>query len=414
MNTMAPEESRSPIDPQTSVSRRMVLLLAVTCGAAAANLYYAQPLLHTIANTFSVSNGTAGLLVTASQVGYAVGLAFVVPLGDLLERRRLIVWMLVVCAVGQAVAAAAPGFGVFAAAVGVVGLSSAVAQIVVPMTSSLAAEHERGSVVGTVMSGLLSGILTARTASGLIAGLLGWRAVFVVAMAAMLILAAVLRWALPEVPPTESLRYSSLLRSVLRLVAEEPVLRQRMALGAAAMGCFSVLWTAIAFLLSGPPFNYGNTVIGLFGLAGLAGASIAPVAGRLADRGHGILATSAALTILLASWGLLALGAHSVPWLILGIVALDLGVQGLQISNQSAIYALRPDARSRLTTAYMVAYFAGGASMSAAASALYASGGWGAVSVLGAAVAALGLVVWLATERPSLSSLRLGTASEQG
>jgi predicted MFS family arabinose efflux permease len=391
-----------------------VVLLAVACGAAVANLYYAQPLLDAIARDLRVGPATAGLLVTASQIGYAIGLAFVVPLGDLLERRRLIVVMLVICGLGQAGAALAPQFAVFALAVGVVGVSSAVAQIVVPMSSSLAAEHERGKVVGTVMSGLLIGILTARTASGLLAGLVGWRGVFGIATATMLVLAAMLRWALPEVPPTENLPYRSLMRSVLRLVREQPVLRQRMALGAAAMGCFSILWTSIAFLLSGPPYNYGNTVIGLFGLAGLAGALIAPVAGRLADRGQGRFATSATIVTLLASWGLLAIGGHSVVALIAGIVLLDLGVQGMQISNQSAIYALSPDARSRLTTAYMVAYFAGGASMSAAASALYESDGWGAVCVLGAVVAAVALVVWLATEPRPLASLRLGAASERG
>ncbi|MGZ4196259.1 MAG: MFS transporter [Solirubrobacteraceae bacterium] len=410
---MTGSDPAQPIDPQTSVSRRLVLLLAVTCGAAVANLYYAQPLLHTLAQAFSVSDSTAGLLVTASQIGYAIGLAFLVPLGDLLERRRLIVAVLLVCALGQAVAAAAPEFGVFALAVGVVGVSSAVAQIIVPMSSSLAADHERGRVVGTVMSGLLIGILTARTASGILAGLLGWRAVFVIATGVMVVLAATLRWALPKVPPTESLPYRSLLRSVGRLVVEEPVLRQRMAVGAAVMGCFSALWTSIAFLLSGPPYNYGNTAIGLFGLAGIAGAAIAPVAGRLADRGKGKLATSAGLLILLASWGLLLLGAHSAVLLVAGIVALDLGAQGVHISNQSAIYALNADARSRITTAYMLAYFAGAAAMSAAASTLYGSDGWTGVCVLGAAVAAAGLVVWLITERPSLASLRLGTASER-
>ncbi|MGZ4230603.1 MAG: MFS transporter [Solirubrobacteraceae bacterium] len=410
---MTGSDPAQPTDPQTSVSRRLVLLLAVTCGAAVANLYYAQPLLHTLAQAFSVSDSTAGLLVTASQIGYAIGLAFLVPLGDLLERRRLIVAVLLVCALGQAVAAAAPEFGVFALAVGVVGVSSAVAQIIVPMSSSLAADHERGRVVGTVMSGLLIGILTARTASGILAGLLGWRAVFVIATGVMVVLAATLRWALPKVPPTESLPYRSLLRSVGRLVVEEPVLRQRMAVGAAVMGCFSALWTSIAFLLSGPPYNYGNTAIGLFGLAGIAGAAIAPVAGRLADRGKGKLATSAGLLILLASWGLLLLGAHSAVLLVAGIVALDLGAQGVHISNQSAIYALNADARSRITTGYMLAYFAGAAAMSAAASTLYGSDGWTGVCVLGAAVAAAGLVVWLITERPSLASLRLGTASER-
>jgi predicted MFS family arabinose efflux permease len=264
------------------------------------------------------------------------------------------------------------------------------------------------------MSGLLIGILAARIVSGVLAGLFGWRAVFVIATAVMVVLAATLRWALPKVPPTETLPYRALLRSVFTLVAQEPLLRQRMALGAAAMGCFSALWTSIAFLLSGPHYGYGNTVIGLFGLAGIAGATIAPVVGRMADRGKGKLATSVTLVVLLASWGLLLLGGHSVIALVAGIVALDLGVQGVHISNQSAIYALRPDARSRITTAYMLAYFAGAAVMSAAASAVYASDGWTGVCVLGAAVATTGLAVWLITDRVSPASLRLDTASERG
>jgi predicted MFS family arabinose efflux permease len=411
---MTVTEPRQPTDPRVGISKRLVLLLAVTCGAAVANLYYAQPLLHTLAQTFSVSDSTAGLLVTASQIGYAIGLAFLVPLGDLLERRRLIVAILLVCGLGQAVAAAAPEFAVFALAVGVVGVSSAVAQIIVPMSSSLAAEHERGRVVGTVMSGLLIGILSARIASGIIAGLLGWRAVFVVATALMVALAATLRWALPVVPPTETLPYRALLRSVARLIVEEPLLRQRMALGAATMGCFSALWTSIAFLLSGPPYGYGNTAIGLFGLAGIAGAAIAPVAGRLADHGKGKLATSVGLLILLASWGLLLLGGHSVVALVAGIALLDLGAQGVHISNQSAIYTLSADARSRITTAYMLAFFAGAAAMSAAASGLYATDGWTGVCVLGAAVAATGLVIWVVTERVSPASFELGAASERG
>lgn len=409
---LTPQPMAQPSD--AAISKRLVLLLALTCGAAAANMYYAQPLLHTIGATFSVSEGTAGLLVTASQVGYALGLAFLVPLGDLLERRGLIVAMLIVCGLGQGAAALAPAFGWFALALAVVGLTSAVAQIVVPMSSSLAAQHERGAVVGTVMSGLLIGVLTARTASGIIAGLLGWRSVYVIAAALMFALAVVLRYALPCVAPTEDLPYRSLLRSVLDLVREEPLLRQRMVLGAAGMGCFSVLWTSIAFLLSGAPYHYSNTVIGLFGLAGLAGALIAPVTGRLADRGHGKLATSATIVVLLASWGLLALGGHSIPALIAGIVALDLGVQGLQISNQSAIYSLRPEARSRLTTAYMVAYFVGGASLSAAAAALYSTDGWGGVCVLGAITATVALAVWLITERRSWASARLDTVAERG
>jgi predicted MFS family arabinose efflux permease len=377
----------------------MVLLLATACGAAVANNYYAQPLLHTIATAFGVSEATAGLLVTAGQAGYAVGLALLVPLGDLLERRRLITRLLLLTAVAQTLAAAAPTFAVLASALALAGVTSVVAQIIVPMAASLATDNERGQVIGKVMSGLIIGILLARTVSGLIASVAGWRPVYVMAAAAMLLLAAVLHRALPEVEPSERISYRALLRSVLDLVREEPVLRQRMGLGAASLGCFSILWTPIAFLLSGPPYNYGTALIGLFGLAGLAGAVAAPAAGRLADRGRGHYATLGAIVILLGSWSLLDLGAHSLAALIAGTIALDLGVQALHISNQSAIYALRPQARSRLNTAYMVAYFLGGAVLSAAASLVYSAAGWNGICALGALTAAAALWFWIATNR---------------
>ena len=391
---LSPEEGAAP-----RLSRRLVLLFAIACGAAVANNYYAQPLLHTIADTFGVSDATAGLLVTASQVGYAVGLALLVPLGDLLERRRLITRLLVLTAAAEALAAAAPGIAVLASALAVAGVTSVVAQIIVPMAASLATDTQRGQVVGTVMSGLIIGVLTARMVSGLIASVGGWRPVFIMAAAVMLLLAAILRRALPESKPGEKMPYRALLRSVLDLVREEPVLRQRMGLGAAALGCFSILWTPVAFLLSGPPYHYGTAVIGLFSLAGLAGAAIAPVAGRLADRGYGRYTTLGAIVILLASWGLLDLGASSLAALIAGIVVLDLGSQALHISNQSAIYALRPESRSRLNTAYMVAYFLGGATMSAAAALLYGVARWNGVCVLGAVTAGATLCFWFATSR---------------
>ena len=394
-----PEPRRAgPAELGGGVSRGLVLLLALACGAAAANLYYAQPLLPTLAQAFGVSNATAGLLITISQLGYVLGLAFVVPLGDLHERRRLITLAMLVTAAGMAMAATAPAFAVFGAALAVVGVSSVVAQIIVPMSSSLSAEHERGSVVGTVMSGLLIGILLARTVSGLIAAALGWRVVFWFAAAVMVALAATLRRALPRIPPTTELAYGGLLRSVISLIREEPLLRQRMVVGALDFGCFSVLWTSLAFLLSGAPYHYGNAVIGLFGLVGVAGALAASAAGRLADRGQNGRVTTASILVMLASWGIMALGKSSVIALIAGIALLDLGVQGLHISNQSAIYSLRPEARSRLTTAYMVAYFLGGAALSAITAALYASAGWGGVCILGAVTALLALGVWAVTE----------------
>jgi predicted MFS family arabinose efflux permease len=389
----------------------MIILLATACGAAVASNYYAQPLLRTIGAGFGVAGATAGLLVTAGQVGYALGLALLVPLGDLLERRRLITRMLVVAAAALALAAAAPAIAVLAAALVLVGITTVAAQIIVPMTASLADSNQRGQAVGAVMSGLMIGVLLARVFSGLIASAVGWRAVYVVAAVIILVLAATLHRALPETGPGEAISYGALLRSVLHLVRAEPVLRLRMALGATAMGCFSILWTSVAFLLSGPPYDYGDAVIGLFGLAGVAGAAAAPVVGRLADRGYGRRTTLGVLVILLVSWGLLDLGAHSLAALVAGIALLDLGAQALHISNQSAIYALRPQAHSRVNTAYMVAYFAGGAAMSAATTLVYAAAQWNGVCALGAVTAAAGTVVWLWSSRrcslPSSTQLQI-------
>jgi predicted MFS family arabinose efflux permease len=376
------------------LSGRLVLLLAVACGATVANLYYAQPLLDTIARALHVSSGTAGLLVTATQAGYVTGLLLIVPLGDLLQRRRLVSLLLLVDALALAAATVAPSFGLLAVALGVVGVSSVAAQILVPFASTLAGEEERGRVVGRVMSGLLLGILLARTVAGLVAALGGWRLIYGLAAGAMLILALVLRRTLPEVePPEGDLGYGSLLRSVGSLIRAEPALRHRMALGFLSMASFSGLWTSISFLLSGPPYGYGEAVIGLFSLAGLAGAGMASVAGAVADRGHVLAGTRAATIGVLAGWGLLALGERSLIALLVGIVALDLGIQATQILNQSVIYRLRPEARSRLNTAYMTSYFAGAVSGSAGASFAWEHGGWGAVSAAGMTVAALGVLV---------------------
>jgi predicted MFS family arabinose efflux permease len=380
---------------QRPLSSRLVLLMAVACGAAVANIYYAQPLLSTIAHDFSVSDGTAGLLVTASQVGYAAGLVLLVPLGDLLERRRLITGILVITALALLATALAPSFSVLAAALLVVGVTSVVAQILVPLASSLAAEEERGRVLGKVMSGLLVGILVARTASGLLSALDGWRLVFGISAALMLVLSLVLHRSLPRVRPTTDLSYPGLLRSVVKLVATQPTLRVRMIYGALGMGQFSVLWTTIAFLLAGKPYDYSDATIGLFGLVGLAGALAAQAAGRLADRGRHHLSTGLFFATMVISWGAIAAGKSSLGALIAGIAVLDLGIQGAQITNQSVIYALDPAARSRITTAYMTTVFASAAIFSALASAIYDSGGWSDVASLGGALAAIGVAVWI-------------------
>jgi predicted MFS family arabinose efflux permease len=381
------------------LDRRLVALFAIATGVAVANIYYVQPLIDVIAEAFDISGSAAGLLVALSQLGYLVGLAFVVPLGDLLERRRLIVSMLALAALAAAACAAAPEFAVLAAALVLLGLLSVAAQIIVPLASSLAGEAERGQIVGTVMSGLLIGILSARIFSGLIAELAGWRGVYVVAASVLAALALILRQTMPPAPPPQShLNYGQTLRSVLQLVRREPVLRQRMALGFCCFASFGILWSSLTYLLSGSPFGYGEGLIGLFGLAGVAGASIAPVSGRLADRGHARLALTGFLCLILLGWGVLALGRSSAAVLVVGIVIFDLGTQGAQINNQAAIYALEPSARSRITTAFLVSGFCGITLGSTLAALLYPAAGWYAVCGVGAGLIGAALAIWATTQ----------------
>jgi len=384
----------NPDAPATRLSRRLVFLLAAACGLAVANLYYAQPLLALIARAFHAGMGAAGLIAILTQVGYAGGLAFLVPLGDVLERRRLVVGGLALASVALLAAALAPSILVLAALGLAIGGTSVVVQILIPFAADLAGEAERGRVIGTVMSGLLIGILLARTVSGVVAGATSWRVMYLLAAVLMVGLAAVLGRALPRSSPTASLAYPALLRSVLALLRDEAVLRRRALYGALGFAAFSAFWTTAAFVLAGPPYHYGATVIGLFGLLGVAGALVASLAGRLADHGYAHGATGGFAAAILASFGLLVLGGHALVPFIAGVLLLDLGVQGLQITNQSEIYRLGGGARSRITTAYMTSYFVGGAAGSAGAVALYGVAGWGGVCLLGAACAAAILSLW--------------------
>lgn len=382
---------------------RLVVVFAVACGLVVANNYYAQPLLNTLAEFYHTNAGTVGLIVTLAQIGYAAGLLFVVPLGDLVNRRRLIVIALGVTVVALAAMAFAPTLHFLLGAALLVGLFSVVAQVLVPFAASLAAERERGKVVGAVMSGLLIGVLLARTFAGLVGQVWGWRAVYGVAAVLMLGLIVVLARELPADNRSGTLTapaYARLLLSVGTLLREEPVLRRRAVYGGLTFGAFSVLWTSIAFLLARPPYGYNQAVIGLFGLLGAAGALCASIAGRLADRGWARFSTGAFLFAELAAYGLLAFGGRALLALVVGIVVLDLGAQGAHITNQSEIYRLRPEARSRLTTAYMTAYFVGGAAGSATSAFVYGHAGWAGVCLLGAAFPALALVLWLTELRP--------------
>jgi predicted MFS family arabinose efflux permease len=373
----------------------LTLVFAVTCGGVVANIYYSQPILACIAVEFQVSTTKAGLLVTMTQIGYASGLAFLVPLGDALNRRRLIISLCTLTAVALLAAAWSPSYHLFSIALVIIGLSSCAVQVLVPYAASLAPDATRGRVVGTVMSGLLLGILLARTVSGLIAGLAGWRAVYVFAFCAMTVLIMLLVKMLPPDPPRPHTPYFQLLKSIGRMVLEDHVLRERSLYGALAFAAFSVLWTGLTFVLSAPPYNFSESRIGLFGLAGAAGALSASSAGRLSDSGRTLFATGFFGTTITVSFWLIWLGGHTLVAMIAGVILLDIGVQGLHITNQGVIYRGNANARSRATTVYLTSYFIGGALGSTLASTSYAWGGWPAVSACGSVIGGLILLRWL-------------------
>ena len=382
----------------TKMTTSMVALFAMACGISAANLYYAQPLLPQISKGLHVGSGSAALVITAAQIGYGLGLALLVPLGDILVRRRLVPGILVLAAVALFCASAAPNIIVLIIAVAVAGVCSVSAQILVPFAATLASDDQRGRVVGTVMSGLLLGILLARTFSGLIAEVAGWRTVFIVAGGVVLVLSFLLHHRLPDEEVRVSIDYKELLGSVVRLMRTEPLLRLRSAIGALVFATFNVIWTSLAFLLVGSPYHYSEAVIGLFGLLGAAGALAASFSGRLADRGLERFVTGGSLIVIVASIGLLAIGQHQLWALMVGILIGDLGIQAVHIQNQQLIFGIDPLARSRLNTGYMVTYFIGGAIGSATTGLAYGIGGWHAVIVLGAVYSIGVLILWVASE----------------
>lgn len=382
-------------------SAPLVQLMAMACGLAVANIYYAQPLLDLLTRSFGIASSTASLIVTVTQIGYAAGLVFIVPLGDQLDRRRLIAWAAAGTGAASLSAMISPGIAWFVASSFFIGLTATCAQIMVPMAAHLAAETKRGAVVGRVMSGLLIGILLARAFSGIVADLAGWRAVFGIAGVLMFGLAVVLYRALPaEAAPVSRQSYRATLVSVARLLAEEPVLRRRIVYGGCGFAGFTIVWTALPFLLANAPYHYSETVIGLFSLLGAAGALGANAAGRLHDTGLGRRAVAGFMLAAILSFVGMGLFSNHLVAIMLGLFFMDLGVQGVQILNQSTIYTLRPDARSRITTAYMSCFFVAGAIGSALAGVSYQLGGWPGTMAVAGLLEAAALVFWM-TERSS-------------
>ncbi|OWO78713.1 MFS transporter [Photorhabdus luminescens] len=380
--------SRTPLSPA------LIALIAIATGLVVASNYYAQPLLDTIALQFNLTVNEAGFIVTTAQLSYAVGLTFLVPLGDMFERRSLIVSMTVLATVGLLITATSQNIWQMLLGTAMTGLFSVVAQILVPLAATLALPHQRGKAVGTIMSGLLLGILLARTISGTMATFGGWRTVFWVASVLLVILSLTLWRYLPRHKQVTNLNYFQLLGSIVNLITTSPLLRVRAILGALTFANFSLLWTSMAFLLSAPPFNYSEGIIGLFGLVGAAGALMATKTGQLVDKGKGPLTTSISLALLLFSWIPIGLAKESLIGFIIGIFLLDIAIQGVHVTNQSTIYRIMPEARNRLTAAYMTSYFIGGAFGSLVSGYAYKHSGWSSVAASGIAICIISLIVW--------------------
>lgn len=365
------------------LNRTLVLTMAAASGIAVANLYYIQPLLADIAQAFHVTQVSVGSVAMLTQIGYALGMLFLLPLADKREKKSLILTMLFCAAGALALMAAAPNSAVLAAAAFAVGFCSVVPQMLVPLAAQMADPKERGRVIGSVMSGLLIGILVSRTFSGFVGEHFGWRIVYVAAAFLMVGLAAFLGRVLPKSPPISDFRYKDLFRTIGRLLKTIPVLREAALNGAMIFAAFSAFWTTLVFLLQSPAFNMGADVAGLFGLVGVAGAVAAPLAGKASDRRNPRFTVGIGIAVTAASFVCFYFFGGFIWGLVVGVILLDVGAQSTQISNQARIHSLGDEARNRINMIYMVSYFLGGSLGSIAGSWFFSVLGWPGVCLFG-------------------------------
>ncbi|WP_249421957.1 MFS transporter [Enterobacter asburiae] len=385
--------------PSADMPRSMVWLFATASGLSVANVYYAQPLLDALANDFGISHAAVGGVVTATQIGCALALLLVVPLGDKVDRRRLMAVQLialVVALVSVSMAQSSSALLIGMLATGMLG--TAMTQGLIAYAASAASPHEQGRVVGAAQGGVFTGLLLARVFAGGISDIAGWRGVYLCAAALMLMIALPLWWRLPALPAvTATMSYPGLIGSMLTLLRQEKVLQIRGVLALLMFASFNIFWSALVLPLSAPPFNFSHTAIGAFGLAGAVGALAAGRAGRWADRGYAQRTSAAALSILLLAWWPLSLMDRSLGILLIGIILLDLGGQALHVTNQSMIFRTRPEAHSRLVGLYMLFYAVGSGLGALGTTMTYACAGWPGVCLLGASVSLLALVFWWLT-----------------
>jgi predicted MFS family arabinose efflux permease len=374
-----------------------ILLMAACTGLIVANIYYCQPLIVLISKEFNVQEDRAGVITFLTQLGYAMGLLFFVPLGDKIEKRKQILFTSFCAMLALMLAALAPSLFLLEAASLLIGFTSIVPQLILPLSASLAAPEKRGKVIGSIMSGLLVGILLSRTLSGFIGAWLGWRGMFWIAAGIMASLLVLMRTAFPQSKPRFTGTYGSLMKSLLTLIKEQPVLREASAINALAFAAFGMFWTTMVLHLSGAPFHYHSDTIGLFGLAAAAGALAAPLVGGAADKRNPRVAVGYGIIMVMTGYVLFYLFPESLTGLIAGIVVMDLGLQGVHVSNQSRVYALLPEARNRLNTVYMTISFIGTSLGSALGLFVWGMGGWAYVSLAGVGCMIAALVIYAMT-----------------
>lgn len=391
--------SPSLIDPETVMPRSLVWLFALASGLSVANVYYAQPLLDALARDFAISDAAIGGVIAATQIGCAMALLLLVPLGDRVNRRRLIatqVFLLIAALTAVSLASTTVMLLGGMLAVGLLG--TAMTQGLIAYAASAASPHEQGRVVAAAQSGVFIGLLLARVFSGGVSDLFGWRGVYIFAALLMLGIALPLWRRLPVLAVASTpLSYPRLLASMLTLLRQEKVLQVRGVLALLMFAAFNIFWSALVLPLSAPPFGFSHTEIGALGLVGAIGALAAGRAGKWADRGYGQRTSAVALVMLLVAWWPLSLMAWSPAALLAGIVLLDLGGQALHVTNQSMIFRTRPEAHSRLVGLYMLFYALGSGLGAVSTTAVYARAGWQGVCLLGASVSLLALLFWLMT-----------------
>lgn len=395
---------------EKSVSTWITLILAVACGLIVANLYYTQPLIESISSAIGLSSEAAGLIVTLTQIGYGIGLLFIVPLGDLLENRKLVVTLLILTSIVLIIAAEARSAALFLAASLFIGVGAVAAQILVPYAAHLSPEETRGRNVGNVMSGLLLGIMLARPVSSMVDTYFGWHAIFMISSAMLLVLAFVLAKVLPARQPQTKDKYPVIISSMLQLLKTTPILRRRALYHAFLFGMFSLFWTTVPLVLTSPVFHFSSTSVALFALAGVSGAAAAPVAGRLADKGLIRSATGWSIALVILS-GLLPImfpggSVFSIVILVIAAILLDMGVSANLVLGQRVIFALGAEVRSRLNGMYMAIFFAGGAIGSAAGGWAYAMGGWKAAMWVGVLFPILALLYFFTEKRGAHEDMR--------